>query len=75
MSKKTRAKFTCNEVTTNSYSERATLNAVYADGKPEHNGFAQATPWGELVIQIDNPAAKGFFKPGKNYFLDISEEE
>jgi hypothetical protein len=45
---------------------------MYSDSK-EDNAFSQATPSGHVKMMIDNPEAKGFFVPGKDYFLDFSE--
>lgn len=70
----TRAKFKCNHVTNFGEYENASLHAVYAgDKNEEDNQFSKATPSGSLEITISNPAAIGFFKPGKDYYLDISE--
>jgi hypothetical protein len=68
-----RAKFQCHDVVPAiSGAEVAKLAAVYADGNPENNQFNVATPWATLEIGIDNPAAKGFFKPGESYYLDFT---
>lgn len=68
-----RAKFSCVQVNQNAHSEEAFLNAVYADGQPENNEFNEATPSGQLKMTIDSSKAKGYFKPGKDYYLDFSE--
>ena len=68
-----RAKFQCNSVTNYGPGEKAELSAVYGDGNPENNQFNNATPYAELKIQIDNPSARGYFKPGKTYYLDFTE--
>lgn len=70
-----RAKYTCESVTDHGSQEEVKLRAVYADGNPENNQFNTATPWGNLVMGIDNPEARGFFKPGNNYYLDISQAD
>jgi len=50
------------------------LSAVYdSEHNTENNQFAQATPSGQLTMTVDNPNAKGFFKPGSQYYLDIQE--
>lgn len=65
---------TCGEVLINSWSENPTLTAVYAgDKNGEDNTYAKSTPSGKLTLQIDNPTAKGFLVPGKNYYIDITE--
>ncbi|MFI6249059.1 hypothetical protein [Streptomyces sp. NPDC051016] len=44
--------------------------AVYDTTVPEDQRYAQATPIGELKIQVDNPAV--VFEPGKQYYLDFT---
>ena len=51
------------------------LQAVFDDGIPEHRRFAKATPSGELRMQIDNPAALEYFKPGEKYYLTLDSED
>ena len=72
-----RAKFNCDSVTEYGYGNKeAKLTAVYDDGKQENNQFAEATPCGEVTIQIDkNAVAKDFLVPGKAYYLDFTEAE
>lgn len=71
-----RAKFTVASVKEFGYGgKEAELNAVYSNGKPEDNEFAKATPSGSIKITVDNPAAKDFLVPGKNYFVDFSLAE
>jgi hypothetical protein len=72
-----RAKFMCSQVTKSAWgSEIAECNAVMAkpgDPMGENAQFNKATPNGKLLITIDNPAVQGFFKPGKEYYLDFTE--
>lgn len=56
------------------------LGAVYEgwpegkDGAATENAiFGRATPCGEVSMQIANPAAAAFFKPGKKYYVDFTE--
>lgn len=44
---------------------------VYApkDAKCENAKFWDATPSGQLWMQINNPAAFAFFEPGAEYYL------
>lgn len=77
MSRKIRAKFYCNSVENETgTSEMAKLSAVYgsteADNE-ENNQFSEATPYGKMEMQIDNPDAMGFFEEGKEYYLDFQE--
>lgn len=70
-----RAKFSCQSITEFYYGQKeAKLTAVYDDGKPENNQFAEATPSGTMTILIDKKAAANdFLKVGKNYYLDFTE--
>src|SRR5436190_1405596 len=44
--------------------------AVMDSDTPENERYAQATPSGQLTIQVDNPAV--IFEPGKEYYLDFT---
>ena len=46
------------------------FSAVTDSSTPENERFAQATPIGELRIQVDNPAV--IFEPGSSYYLDFT---
>lgn len=71
-----RAKFNCDEVTKYAWGvELVKLSAVYDDGNPENNEFAEATPSGDISITIDNPKAVGFLTPGKAYYVDFTPED
>lgn len=55
-----------------------TLGAVYEADQgqrelPENAVYGKYTPWGEFKAGIANPAAKQFFKPGKSYYITITE--
>ena len=69
-----RAKFQCFTVEQSEYGETIQLYAV-ADGSEENKRWSEATPAGSLQMTISNPGAQGRFKPGKSYYLDISEAE
>lgn len=47
-------------------------HAVYANGGNENASFAKYTPQLQLSIQIDNPEAQGFLKPGGEFYLDFT---
>lgn len=47
-----------------------TLRAVYDTSTPENARFTKATPYGELKMHVDNPAAR--FEVGKHYYLDFT---
>lgn len=62
------------EIAVTTYSETPKLTAVYGGStNAEDNTYARATPSGKAELQIDNDAAKGFFKPGKKYYVDFTE--
>lgn len=69
----TKAKFTCDSVTKHVNYESIKLIAVTNDNTKENADFWKYTPSGELNISICNEKVFGFFKPGKDYYLDISE--
>lgn len=70
---RTRAKMTCNSVEDFGQTKSVTLKVVYApDANGEDAGFTKATPWGELKMAIDNPAAAVQFVPGKAYYVDFT---
>lgn len=46
------------------------FGAVYDTSIPEDERYAQATPYGELKITVDNPAVA--FIPGQAYYLDFT---
>jgi len=39
---------------------------------PENVRFTQATPWGEIRMGIDNPAAMERFEVGRQYYVDFT---
>jgi len=71
----TRAKFRCNSIEDfGGISKKVKLSAIYDPGaNNEDGGFTKATPWGELQMSIDNPAASCQFEIGKMYYLDIHQ--
>ena len=38
----------------------------------ENARFTKATPWGQIKLGIDNPAALEQFAPGKEYYVDFT---
>jgi hypothetical protein len=46
------------------------FSAVTDSSTPENERYAQATPSGQLTIQVDNPAVS--FERGKSYYLDFT---
>jgi hypothetical protein len=74
--RKMRAKFKCEETRQNQYNqETAKLYPVYQGENPENDSFSEATPQGSLEMVVTRAEAKGYFEPGKEYYLDFSEAE
>ena len=69
-----RAKFHCTSIKKYQGSSEVELTTQYSDSK-EDNQFSQATPSGDLKMMIDNPEAKDYFIPGKDYYLDFTPAE
>lgn len=76
----TRAKFHCTSVETTEYgSIKVNLSAVYPnkelDGYEhgEDHAFFKATPYGTLMMQIDNPYGAELFQPGDDFYLDFTK--
>ena len=68
-----RAKMYVQSITTTEYSDVVELCAVYGGTtNAEDNTYAKASPSGTLKLQIDNPTARGIFKPGMKYYVDLS---
>ena len=74
MSNTTRAKFTCVEVIKTTWNTKFKLQAV-TGGSPENDKFFGTTPSGSLEIAVKNPDVEKMFEPGKNYYIDITEEK
>lgn len=51
------------------------LTAQYDMSIPEDLRFQKATPWGEINLHIDNPAAVEQLKIGKGYYIDMTPVE
>lgn len=74
MIQQVRAKMSVDQVTVTTYSESVDLRCVCGGNtSKEDNSFAGATPTGSMKMTVDNPAVKGFFKPGRKYYIDIIE--
>jgi hypothetical protein len=63
------AKFECTSVKDEG-DETVCLEAVTSD-TDENKAWSSATPFGELTLQISNPAARGKFTEGKEYLIRI----
>lgn len=69
MTVRVRAKFTCSGKEGNTVF----LHTVYSEDIQSEDGrFTQATPWGELRMNVDNPNASITFEIGKAYYLDFT---
>lgn len=71
MPEKIRAKIRVSTVTQyDAGQEVVEAHAVHVGGA-ENTSFAKYTPSLNLSITIDNPEAKGFLKPGAEFYLDF----
>lgn len=81
MSRKMRAKFTCDEIThrhtavADDVNAEVLFRAVYAGDGSENDTFNKYTPWGELKMGITNPEALASLEIGKSYYLDFTPVE
>lgn len=77
--KMVRAKFRVSNIRTYSDDPNGlktiVLHAVYDDGIPENQRFAQATPSGAIEITINNPPASDVFKHGQEFYIDFTPIE
>lgn len=71
-----RAKMQCFSVNDFGTTEQVSLGAVYSsDPAHPNHAWSKASPSATLSITISNPAARGQFKPGKEYFIDFTEAD
>lgn len=66
-----RAKVTCDSIEGTTVLFR-TVYEPDAERDSENARFTKATPWGEIKMGIDNPAALEQFTPGKSYYVDFT---
>ena len=66
-----RAKVYCDGIEGNAV-KFSTVYEPDASKDTENARFPKATPWGEIRLGIDNPAALEQFEPGKTYYVDFS---
>lgn len=69
-----RAKVTCDAIDGNAVTFR-TIYEPEAERDSENARFTKATPWGEIKMGIDNPAALSQFAVGKQYYVDFAQVE
>ncbi|MGF1934533.1 MAG: hypothetical protein RM347_009035 [Nostoc sp. ChiQUE02] len=70
-----RAKFTCQQNTLNHETQTATVILTPVTSNPpnaENLTFWQATPAGNITLQITNPAASAQFSVGTEYYVDFT---
>jgi hypothetical protein len=68
-----RAKFTVTAITDRGGSMRTIeLQPRYDTSIPEDQRFALATPWGEMRLGVDNPAALEQLTIGKAFYVDFT---
>lgn len=70
-----RAKVTCEAIHDNAVTFRTVYEGDAAKADTENARFTKATPWGEIKLGIDNPAALEQFEPGKSYYVDFTPAE
>lgn len=68
-----RAKVTCEAIDGNAVSFHTVYETDEQKGAdPENVRFTKATPWGNIKLGIDNPAALERFKVGEQYYVDFT---
>ena len=73
MGSSVRAKFRLSAVTFNEGGSRTyKFTTDYDSDIPEDQRFQKATPWGEITMNVDNPAVFDHFEIGKSYYADFT---
>jgi hypothetical protein len=76
-----RAKFTVTRIQQHYYNNgkevvksgtEVFLSPQYDTSIPEDQRYAKATPSGEIRLQIDNPPAVDYLKPGETFYVDFT---
>lgn len=68
-----RAKVMCESIEGNAVSFHTVYETDEQKGAdPENVRFTKATPWGNIKLGIDNPAALNQFEVGKSYYVDFT---
>lgn len=59
------------------HSHEFTFTPHYDPSIPEDQRFNKASPSGQMVLRVDNPAVVEFWAPrvGKQFYLDFTEAE
>lgn len=66
-----RAKVTCDGIEGNEVKFRTVYEGDMSKDT-ENARFTTATPWGEIKLGINNPAALEQFEAGKSYYVDFT---
>lgn len=70
---KTRAKFSCVEVSrTNDDTWKILLTPVYS-GSAENRDFFRYTPGGSIALQVVETQTAGQFREGYDYYVDFTQ--
>lgn len=73
MGQKIEARFTCGAIIPQIGNKAIHFHAVY-DNNGANASFSKATPYGTLIIGVDNETlAAEYFERGKNYKVTIEE--
>lgn len=56
-------------------SKEIFLTPQYDTSIPEDQRYSKATPSGEIRLQIDNPSAAAYLKPGTQFYVDFTSVE
>lgn len=68
-----RSKVTCDKIDGNAVEFSTVYETDDQKGAdPENVRFTKATPWGNIRLGIDNPAALSQFEVGKQYYVDFT---
>lgn len=79
MADQTRALFVVNDLLERKDKEGNTMGIIVKMNPSYENGvnraFWEATPTGNLEMQINNPVVFDFFRPGRKFWLDFTPAE
>ncbi len=71
-----RAKFTVVSITDRGNPTKVVrLEPRYDPAIPEDQRFCAATPWGNMEMSLDSPAAAGQFRIGQAFYVDFTPVE
>lgn len=67
-----RAKVRCNAISENGTVDFTTVYEPDGTKNDENARFTTATPWGDIRMGINNPAALAQFEVNKEYYVDFT---